>query len=431
MSNLAIKSSGLCKLYPIGVPDKYPTLREALMRVPSAALRAVKSRLSREIAGAGSPHIWALRDVEFEVEHGEVLGIIGRNGAGKSTLLKILSGITEPTAGYADIYGRIGSLLEVGTGFHPELTGRENIFMNGALLGMSRNEIKRKFDEIVAFADVERFLDTPVKRYSSGMYMRLAFAVAAHLDPEILLVDEVLAVGDAAFQRKCIGKMGDIAGEGRTVLFVSHNLNAVESLCKRTILLQQGRLTRSGPTDETVIHYLRTTTSSDTDQYWPQIGSAPGNDRIRLHRARVRPAEGTPGDLLRTDMDLLLEFDYWNLKPGACLSVTLHVRTLEGGVAFTTASGYEPEWRDRGYDAGLYRNVCRIPGGLLNDGGYRIELLVVDDSTSIAYKHEDLLVFNVHNVAENGVGWHGAWPGVLRPVLQWKTECLSTGKALL
>src|SRR5499433_3462119 len=246
MSDLAIHVKGLSKRYRIGMREKYPTLREALVRAASQPLRAVR------YWAAAQDHedpatVWALRDIDLEVNQGEVVGIIGRNGAGKSTLLKVLSGITEPTAGYADIYGRVGSLLEVGTGFHMELTGRENIFMNGALLGMRRREIKRKFDEIVAFAEVEKFLDTPVKRYSSGMYMRLAFAVAAHLEPEILIVDEVLAVGDVRFQNKCINKMQTIGDGGRTVLFVSHDMSAVTRLCPRTILLDDGRVLHDGP----------------------------------------------------------------------------------------------------------------------------------------------------------------------------------------
>ena len=240
--------------------------------------------------------LWALRDVSFEVKRGEVVGIIGRNGAGKSTLLKILSRITEPTAGSAKIHGRVGSLLEVGTGFHPELTGRENIYLNGAILGMRRAEIERKFDEIVAFAEIERFLDTPVKRYSSGMYVRLAFAVAAHLEPEILLVDEVLAVGDAQFQKKCLGKMGDVAKEGRTVLFVSHNMVAVQTLCQRAFWLDSGQLKAQGEVGTIVTTYLRAGLAEDdvTERVWPDIATAPGNETVRLHRISVRPEDGKP-----------------------------------------------------------------------------------------------------------------------------------------
>jgi len=258
MSAVAIRVEGLSKQYKIGGPaEPYGSLRESLARAVTNPFR----RLRRPSAGAEDNTLWALRDVSFEVKHGEVVGIIGRNGAGKSTLLKVLSRITEPTKGRIDLYGRVGSLLEVGTGFHPELTGRENIMLNGTILGMSRNDIKARFDEIVAFAEVERFIDTPVKRYSSGMYLRLAFAVAAHLEPDILVVDEVLAVGDAQFQKKCMGKMGDVAREGRTVLFVSHNMAAVHRLCSSALLLESGQTQALGQTDLIIGEYMARITS--------------------------------------------------------------------------------------------------------------------------------------------------------------------------
>ncbi len=257
MSDIAIKTEGLSKLYRIGGPqEKYKTLRDVIADVLSSPLR----RLSAAIGGSNSKPqntFWALEDVSFEIRKGEVTGIIGRNGAGKSTLLKILSRITEPTSGYAEIRGRVRSLLEVGTGFHQELTGRENILLNGAILGMKRTEIERKFDEMVSFAEIEKFIDTPVKRYSSGMYLRLAFAVAAHLESEILLVDEVLAVGDAAFQRKCLGKMGEVAKQGRTVLFVSHNMSAVKEMCQQGIFLDSGRVTFKGDSAQCIAEYMR------------------------------------------------------------------------------------------------------------------------------------------------------------------------------
>jgi len=272
MSDLAIQISGLSKQYRIGIRDKHPTIRETLMRVSSAPLRKVRHWVSGTNDGTGAEWIWALRDVDFEVKKGEVIGIIGRNGAGKTTLLKVLSGITEPTAGYADIYGRIGSLLEVGTGFHMELTGRENIFMNGAILGMHRQEIKKKFDEIVDFSEIEKFLDTPVKRYSSGMYVRLAFAVAAHLEPEILIVDEVLSVGDIQFQKKCLGKMQDIShGQGRTVLFVSHNMDTIQRLCSRCIIFDQGKLVSQGDTSSMVLKYISSNSYQAQPDRWIDV----------------------------------------------------------------------------------------------------------------------------------------------------------------
>ncbi len=266
MSEIAIRVQNLGKLYRIGRRERYYTLRDTLVNAWRAPFRYLRANGGQRPSGSNSQFtvrnsqsdnsIWALKNVSFEVKRGEVIGIIGRNGAGKTTLLKILSRITKPTEGYAEVHGRVGTLLEVGTGFHPELTGRENIYLNGAVLGMKKREIERKFDEIVSFAETEKFLDTPVKHYSSGMYMRLAFAVAAHLEPEILLVDEVLAVGDAAFQKKCLGKMGDVAKEGRTVLFVSHNMGAVSSLCSYTIYLEDGQIRARGPTEQIVTDYL-------------------------------------------------------------------------------------------------------------------------------------------------------------------------------
>ncbi|NJN67997.1 MAG: ABC transporter ATP-binding protein [Chloroflexaceae bacterium] len=260
MSNLAIRVEGLSKQYFIGKQqERYVALRDVLTNAMSAPFRRAMSLLRGHAYGAAelNEEIWALKDVSFEVRRGEVVGIIGRNGAGKSTLLKILSRITDPTSGYADVYGRVGALLEVGTGFHPELTGRENVYLNGSILGMKRQEIKRRFDEMVAFAEVERFIDTPVKHYSSGMQVRLAFAVAAHLEPEILVVDEVLAVGDATFQKKCLGKMGDVTKEGRTVLFVSHNMGAVEGLCQRAIVLNSGAIVADEPAPKAIEKYLQ------------------------------------------------------------------------------------------------------------------------------------------------------------------------------
>ena len=263
MSTPAVSVCALAKRYPLGQIERYPTIRDAITRGASDAMRRMQSWLGRQSDGDDSPHVWALQGIDLEIAEGEVFGIIGRNGSGKSTLLKILSGITEPTGGYADIWGRVGSLLEVGTGFHMELTGRENIALNGALLGMRRVEIQRKFDEIVAFSEVEAFLDTPVKRYSSGMFMRLAFAVAAHLEPDILIVDEVLAVGDVAFQKKCLGKMSTVASEGRTVIFVSHHMPSVQSLCTRAALLDHGKVAEVGPPETIIGAYLRTVTGRE------------------------------------------------------------------------------------------------------------------------------------------------------------------------
>ena len=315
MSEIAIKTSKLSKRYRIGVRDSYPMFREAIMRTALAPLRKLRSWSSSRQNGSDSGLIWALRDVDFEVKQGEIVGIIGRNGAGKSTLLKILLGITEPTSGYVDIYGRVGSILEVGTGFHMELTGRENIFMNGALLGMHRHEIKRKFDEIVAFSEVEEFLDTPVKRYSSGMYMRLAFAVAAHLDPEILMVDEVLAVGDAAFQKKCLGKMSNVSKEGRTVLFVSHNMAAVQSLCGRACLLDAGKIKLDGPAYDVIDQYLKSVKLPILleDNSLDQRQDRSGDGSAKIVSLKIEDANGDR--IIHSNSCLKLTIGYRSEKP--------------------------------------------------------------------------------------------------------------------
>src|ERR1035441_4874623 len=282
--------------------------------------------------------MWALRDVSFEVKQGEILGIIGRNGAGKSTLLKILSRVTAPTSGAVRVKGRDTTLLQVGTGFHPELTGKENIFLNGAILGMTKAEVRSKLDEIVAFAEVDKYIDTPVKRYSSGMYVRLAFAVAAHLDPEILIVDEVLAVGDASFQKKCLGKMGEVAQGGRTVLFVSHNMVAVQSLCRRALLLSEGRLVDEGSAASVVSGYLRLAHGREEAPEWDSPESAPGTDALRVKRVQVLPQTADADGLLTMQTPVRVEMDFWVLKSDVQLHLTYHLLNDQGIVVLTTGS---------------------------------------------------------------------------------------------
>ena len=423
MSDIAIRVDNLSKLYHIGrAQQRHDTLRDALV---SAFKRSNVATLER------SDELWALQDVALEVKQGEVVGIIGRNGAGKSTLLKILSRITEPTSGLAEIHGRVGSLLEVGTGFHPELTGRENIYLNGAVLGMRRFEIDRKFDEIVAFAEIERFLDTPVKRYSSGMYVRLAFAVAAHLEPEILLVDEVLAVGDQAFQKKCLGKMGDVAKEGRTVLFVSHNMVAVQTLCQRAFWLDAGRLNAEGAVSQIVTAYLRAGLAEDgaRERVWPDMADAPGNETVRLHRISVQPEAGKPGDMISMQTPLRIEVDYWNLLPAVHLHVTLHVYNDQGIIAFTTgAASVDPDpVLHVQPPIGLFRSVCHIPGNLLNSGFHRVGLFLVRYDMSATYRLDEAIGFEVIDNAERSFAWFGKEPGVLCPQLAWSTEYLGNG----
>ena len=436
MSEIAIHVENLGKLYRIGPRERYRALRDVLTDTLYAPFRAAAAAFNgrrREAADApASPDVlWALRDVSFDVKRGEVVGIIGRNGAGKTTLLKILSRVTEPTRGHARIHGRVGSLLEVGTGFHPELTGRENIYVSGTILGMTRAEIKAKFDEIVAFAEVERFLDTPVKHYSTGMYVRLPFAVAAHLRPEILLVDEVLAVGDAVFQRKCIGKMGDVAKEGRTVLFVSHNMAAVESLCTRTIWLHQGQVREDGPSAAVVASYLKTSLSPLTERVWDDPATAPGNDKFRLRRACVRPEHGSPAGPITVRTPFVIEFEYWNLRPNLYVSLNVPLHNEKDVQVFSSLSIHEPAWHGRPFPAGLFRSVCHVPGDLLNDGVYRAGVQFVQNEGVSVYDQEDVLVFNVQDSygADRGA-WHGKLAGVIRPQLRWTTEFLVEGSPL-
>jgi lipopolysaccharide transport system ATP-binding protein len=323
---IAIRVQQLGKEYRIGRREPRRTLRESIAEGVARPFRALGGMLATRgsSASAGDPtYIWALKDVSFEISRGEVVGIIGRNGSGKSTLLKILSRITEPTQGEAEIHGRVASLLEVGTGFHPELTGRENVYLNGAILGMKRTEIARRFDEIVGFAEVETFLDTPVKHYSSGMYLRLAFAVAAHLEPEILLVDEVLAVGDAAFQRKCLDRVGSVAREGRTVLLVSHNAAAVRAICQRGILLQAGRVAFDGPADEALAAYVESFEASRQNPF-PDEGQRPGNGRVRLVGVEVsHPGQGTSGSLI-AGLPARFEFSLSGTMPGLSCGFTIY-----------------------------------------------------------------------------------------------------------
>jgi lipopolysaccharide transport system ATP-binding protein len=429
VTDVAIRAEGLGKIYRVGERQAYGTLRETLVSVATAPYRGVKRRLS----GAPRPEqdwMWALRDVSFELAEGEVLGVIGRNGAGKSTLLKILSRITEPTEGEARVHGRVGALLEVGTGFHPELTGRENVALNGAILGMRRKEIASKFDEIVEFSGVERYIDTPVKRYSSGMHTRLAFAVAAHLEPDILIVDEVLAVGDAEFQKKCMGKMGEVARGGRTVLFVSHNMTAVEGLCDRAIWLDRGRPVADGRPSDIVSRYLSTAFDPLGERRW-EFEDAPGDDRVRLRSAVVRPEEGGAGEPLDVQTPFVLEFEYWNLRPDTRLNVSLHVYNEHGIMVFNAVPTQERVWQGRAFPKGLFRDTCHIPGELLNDGVYTVELLLVEDGTRILLEVQDVLVFEVRDVVEGRAGSFDSWAGVVRPTLRWETEHLVADATVL
>jgi lipopolysaccharide transport system ATP-binding protein len=421
MSDVAICVQDLGKLYRIGTQQRTPcrSLRDAVTDALHVPLRAVGRQPNGHQA---AETIWALKDVSFDVKHGQVVGIVGRNGAGKSTLLKILSRITEPTSGRARIHGRVGSLLEVGTGFHPELTGRENIYLNGAILGMRKAEIDRKFDEIVAFAEIEKFLDTPVKHYSSGMYVRLAFAVAAHLEPHVLIVDEVLAVGDAAFQKKCLGRMGRVASEGRTVLFVSHNMLAVQSLCSEAIWLRDGQIAQHGKPDEVVPTYLATFCPTSTEQLWADPTRAPGNDQVRIRRAHIQPVDGSPTHPITVRTPIVIEFEFWNLVPDAYLNLSLVLLNQLEQPIFNTTSVCEPLWHGRPFPRGLFRSQCYIPGDLLNDGTHRVQLHVIKDQSLGIFRYDDILSFEVQDATDIPRLWYGKIPGAVRPSLAWRTE---------
>jgi len=369
---------------------------------------------------------WALDDVSFDVQQGVVLGIVGRNGAGKSTLLKILSQVTAPTSGQIRIRGRIASLLEVGTGFHPELTGRENIFLNGAILGMTKGEIRRKFDEIVAFSEIEDLIDTPVKRYSSGMYVRLAFAVAAHLEPEILIIDEVLAVGDAQFQKKCLGKMQDVGRQGRTVLFVSHTMAAVTRLCSRAVLLSQGRVTKEGLVEEVVSEYLRLGSSDATPfREWTDPETAPGGHAARLLAIRVRGEGNAVSSSFEIRSAITIETEYQLLRDGQVLIPTIMVHNSEGVCAFTTLD-CDTKWHRQPRAAGRYTSRLLIPGNLLAEGRFGVSVALITAQTHTVHANApDAVSFEViDNAGGNTARGDYTLPlsGVTRPMLSWTTS---------
>ncbi len=413
---IAIEARNLSKRYVIGQAGSHTTLREAL-----AAAGQRIGRRHTPTAGedpAVRKAFWALRDVSFQLQQGEVVGIIGDNGAGKSTLLKILSRITEPTEGELRYRGRIGSLLEVGTGFHPELTGRDNIFLSGAILGMTRAEIMRHYDEIVAFSEIAEFIDTPVKRYSSGMYMRLAFSVAAHLDVDILLIDEVLAVGDVRFQRKCLSRVDQIAGAGKTIIFVSHNLLAVQSICKRVIWIDRGRIVADGPSAEVIASFMRVGhVQREGDRLWPDPDSAPGNKRVRLRRACVEATVPlAPGTLVDTRTPFRIIFEYDNRVAGARLAVSLNVINSDDIVVFSAGPIREVE----ALSVGRYRDTCVVPGDLMNDGNYRVTLEIHEEG-KVVLRVPHVLTFDIADNADLRFGWYGKWEGAIRPRLDWET----------
>ena len=420
MDDIAIRVENLGKQYRIGLtPMRYRTLRESLVESMSLNARSNRAANKEEIGT-----IWALRDISFEVNKGQVLGIIGRNGAGKSTLLKILSRITEPTEGYAEIHGKVGSLLEVGTGFHPELSGRENIYLNGAILGMRREEIDRKFDEIVAFSEVEKFIDTPVKRFSSGMYLRLAFAVAAHLEPQILVVDEVLAVGDAEFQRKCLGKMNDVAKEGRTVLFVSHNMSAILRLTEEAILLDQGRIVLRAPTPQAVDHYMASGFSQSGERTW-DIDEIPTEAApFRPIALRVSDHNQRRFDRVRSTDPIYIEVEYALDAPIKGLRVGIYVQTTRGEFVLTSFDTDSTQQFER-YSVrpeGHYISKCTLPPDFLNEGQYVLGINASSYRVKRYFQDENALVFTVDGAGAPGKQWPERRLGPVRPRLEWNID---------
>ena len=436
MADIAVHVENVGKRYRIG-PSRTSgpkMLREVVSNIAgvpleklAAIVRGLRQRQSHGVreAPARPDHIWALRNVSFKVPRGQIIGIIGPNGAGKSTLLKILSRITDPTEGRIEIRGRVGSLLEVGTGFHPELTGRENTYLSGALLGMRKIETDRKLDEILAFAEIEKFADTPVKHYSSGMYVRLAFAVAAHLEPEILIVDEVLAVGDVAFQRKCLNKMEDVRAHGRTILFVSHNMQAVTRLCERAILVSHGTVMEDGPAPAIAGAYLLSNFSATAKRVWTEASSAPGDDTVRLRGIRVRTESGDTVDSIDVRRRFGIELTYDVLQDGSVLAPALEFQN-ESGTCVFQAQDLEPRWRDKPRPRGTFTAVAWIPGNLLAEGALLVSVWIGALRPLKLHLHlRDAVAFHVVDPFEGDSArgdWDGQLPGVVRPLLEWTTD---------
>ncbi len=422
----AIKVEGISKRYKIGTaPGKfqYGMLRDSLVEMARTPLRLFNPNYQ----SPADSYIWALKDVSFDLEEGKVLGIIGRNGAGKSTLLKVLSRVTEPTQGFVSVRGRVGSLLEVGTGFHPELTGRENIFMNGAILGMKRHEIAFKFDEIVEFSEVGQFIDTPVKRYSSGMYLRLAFAVAAHLEPEILVVDEVLAVGDAEFQRKCLGKMNDVANQGRTVLFVSHNMSAILRLTNESIVMQKGQMVKRAPTNEAVDFYLASGQAQAGERNWDVEDVPASAAPFKPIALRIKNPAGAVADSLRSSEPITLEVEYSLSEPITGLRVGVYLSTVRGEYVFTSFDVDDSHLYEKHSTrkAGHYVSRCQIPADLLNEGRYIVGFNASSFGVKRYFMDENALAFNVDPMGAPGMQWAEQRQGPVRPRLDWTIESVA------
>lgn len=406
----------------------YVALRDVLTNIAKSPFAFLKHKAKVAVGKAGKEEFWALKDINFEVQKGEAVGIIGANGAGKSTLLKILTGITPPTTGEIRMRGSVASLLEVGTGFHPELTGRENIFLNGAILGMTKKEISAKFNDIVKFSGIEKFIDTPVKRYSSGMYVRLAFSVAAHMEPDILLVDEVLAVGDAEFQKKCLGKMDEVTKKaGRTILFVSHNMSAIQNLCKRCILLKDGKITSIGPTQDIINDYINRTNStlSPFVQIWDDddIDTAPGNNLIKIKSLKIKPQLKTTknnqtilDNTISTETPFNIEYEFYTLSPEVKLNLSVVFNTIKGEIAFNVVS------KSINLKNGLHKSSLHIPANFLNDTIYSVTTYFIKHPSVLMFSWTDAISFEIHDTTERQGAWYGKWVGAVRPMLNFTLE---------
>ena len=422
---LVVKVQNISKRYQIGGLDAgYRTFRETFAQSLARPIRRLRG--ARQEAGET---IWALKDVEFVVPKGEILGLIGHNGAGKSTLLKILSRITTPTTGRTEVYGRIGSLLEVGTGFHPDLTGRENVYMNGTILGIRRAEIARRFDEIVAFSEIEKFIDTPVKWYSSGMYLRLAFSVAVHLDAEVLVMDEVLSVGDVGFQQKCLDKMHDIRNQGRTILFVSHSMSAVTRLCQRVILLDKGQMIADGPSNQVVNAYLGENWNVTAEKQWSESHEQPGNSIVKLLKVRACTKAGVTTESISIREPIGIELTYEVRQPGHVLTPKVELINEEGFNVFATHD-VDERWRRESRLPARYVSTVWIPGNFLSGGNLRINASVMSHYPA-TFTHVDapgVAAFQVLDVGDERTArgdYRGPMPGAVRPLLNWDTEvCL-------
>lgn len=420
MSEVIIRAENISKLYRLGSVGTGSLKQEMKLWWQSRILKKENPFFQTGLSETGDPisdgYLWSLKNVSFDIKEGEVWGIIGQNGAGKSTLLKILSRIIRPTEGIIRGRGKISSLLEVGTGFDQELSGRENIFISGYMLGMKKHDIRRKFDEIVEFSGIGQFLDTPVKRYSSGMYVRLAFAVAAHLDPDILIVDEVLAVGDAEFQKKCLGKMKEVSTQkGRTILFVSHNMQAINNLCSKAIWLQKGKIKTTGDTQTVVTNYLSAYQRKLLKQEWELNENAPGNASIRIQSVELIPHLPSPLAPIDVRTSLTVKFCFYNYGKKINLITGLHLFTLAGECIFDVACSPAI------YDEGLMEGECNIPGNFLNDGSYYFSIVFLKDGSQTLYYFEECLHFDMEDYREN-TNWYGKWQGYVRPKFPFRLK---------